>query len=50
MSLKTIFSAGKALCLGHEWFDQDNDQYSRKIPYRVFRVSDDTEVLPGDQS
>jgi hypothetical protein len=50
MSLKTIFSAGKALCLGHEWFDQDNDQYSRKIPYRVFRVSDDSEVLPGDQS
>jgi hypothetical protein len=50
MSLKTIFSAGKALCLGHEWFDQSDDQYSRKIPYRVFRVSDDTEVLPGDQS
>jgi hypothetical protein len=40
----------KTLCLGHEWFDQDNDQYSRKIPHRVFRVSDDTEVLPGDQS
>ena len=40
----------RALCLGPEWFDQDNDQYSRKIPYRVFRVSDDSEVLPGDQS
>ena len=42
--------SAKTLCLGPEWFDQDNDQYSRKIPYRVFRVSDDTEVLPGDQS
>jgi hypothetical protein len=40
----------RALCLGHEWFDRDNDQYSRKIPYRVFRVSDDIEVLPGDES
>lgn len=40
----------RTLCLGHEWFDQDNDQYSRKIPYRVFRISDDTEVLPGEQS
>lgn len=39
----------RALCLGHDWFDQDADQYSRKIPYRVFRVSDNTEVLPGDQ-
>ena len=45
MCFKTIFSAGKALCLGPEWFDKDNDQYSRKIPYRVFRVSDDTEVI-----
>lgn len=44
------YISGMALCLGHEWFDQDNDQYSRKIPYRVFRISDDTEVLPGDQS
>ncbi len=42
--------AEKTLCLGHEWFDQDNDQYSRKIPYRVFRVDNDKEVLPGDQS
>ncbi|MCK9593833.1 MAG: hypothetical protein M0Q91_17675 [Methanoregula sp.] len=42
--------SAKTLCLGHEWFDQDNDQYSRKIPYRVFRVSDDTEVLPEDES
>jgi hypothetical protein len=40
----------RSLCLGHEWFDQDNDQYSRKIPYRAFRVSDDSEVLPGDES
>jgi len=29
----------KTSCLGHEWFDGD------KAPYRVFRVSDDTEVL-----
>jgi hypothetical protein len=43
-------STEKTLCLGHEWFDRDNDQYSRKIPYRVFRVSDDSEVLPGDES
>jgi hypothetical protein len=41
--------SGKTLCLGYEWFDQDNDQYSRKIPYRVFRVDNDEEVLPGDQ-
>jgi len=40
----------RALCLGHEWFDQSDDQYSRKIPYQVFRVSNDTEVLPGEQS
>lgn len=45
MSLKMVFSAGKALCLGPEWFDNGNDQYARKIPYRVFRVSDDTEVI-----
>ncbi len=47
----TIMDNGrdKTLCLGFEWFDQDNDQYSRKIPYRVFRVSDDSEVLPGEQ-
>jgi len=31
----------KALCLGTEWFDQDNP-----IPYRVFRVDNDQEVLP----
>lgn len=37
--------SGMTLCLGPEWFDKDNDQYSRKIPYRVFRVSDDTEVI-----
>lgn len=30
----------KAYCFGHDWFD------SGKAPYRVFRVSDDTEVLP----
>lgn len=30
----------KAYCFGHDWFD------GGKAPYRVFRVSDDTEVLP----
>lgn len=35
----------KTLCLGPEWFDKSDDQYARKIPYRVFRVSDDTEVI-----
>ena len=30
----------RALCLGHNWFD-DN-----KAPYRVFRVDTDEEVLP----
>ena len=38
------YVSGMTLCLGPEWFDKDNDQYSRKIPYRVFRVSDDSEV------
>ena len=37
--------SAKTLCLGPEWFDQDNDQYSRKIPYRVFRVDNDQEVI-----
>jgi hypothetical protein len=36
----------RALCLGPEWFDTDNDQYSHKIPYRVFRVDTDEEVVP----
>jgi hypothetical protein len=49
MSLKTIFSARKTLCLGPEWFDQNGDQYSRKIPYRVFRVSDESEVFPDGE-
>lgn len=39
------YRSGKTLCLGPEWFDTDNDQYSRKIPYRVFRVDDDREVI-----
>lgn len=30
----------RALCLGSEWFDQDNP-----IPYRVFRVDNDQEVI-----
>jgi hypothetical protein len=30
----------KSYCFGHEWFDDG------KAPYRVFRVEDDTEVLP----
>ena len=30
----------KIYCLGHDWFKDD------KAPYRVFRVSDDTEVMP----
>lgn len=37
--------SAKTLCLGPEWFDQDNDQYSSKIPYRVFRVDNDQEVI-----
>jgi len=32
----------KAYCLDHDWFED-------KAPYRVFNVSDDTEVLPVDQ-
>ena len=34
----------RALCLGPEWFDKGDDQYARKIPYRVFRVDNDMEV------
>jgi hypothetical protein len=30
----------RAYCFGHDWFD------GGKAPYRVFRVSDDTEVVP----
>ena len=40
-----MYGTEKAYCLGPEWFDQDNDQYSRKIPYRVFRVDNDQEVI-----
>ena len=36
----------KTLCLGPEWFDTEKFEYSRKIPYRVFRVDDDVEVVP----
>jgi hypothetical protein len=35
----------KTYCLGPEWFDKEDDQYSRKIPYRVFRVDNDQEVI-----
>lgn len=31
----------RGYCFGHDWFDGD------AAPYRVFRVNDDTEVLPG---
>lgn len=37
--------SGKTLCLGPEWFDQEDDQYARKIPYRVFQVDNDQEVV-----
>jgi hypothetical protein len=30
----------KAYCLGHDWFEES------RAPYRVYRVSDDSEVLP----
>ena len=32
----------KTYCLGHDWFDDG------KAPYKVWRVSDDTEVMPED--
>lgn len=35
-----IDEGAKTFCLGHDWFED------RKAPYRVFRVSDDSEVLP----
>jgi hypothetical protein len=31
----------RAYCFGHDWFENN------KAPYRVWRVSDDTEVLPS---
>ena len=34
----------KTLCLGPEWFDKGDDQYARRIPYRVFRVDNDQEA------
>jgi len=40
----------RALCLGPEWFDEDNDQYARKIPYRVFRVDNDEEVGKNEKT
>jgi len=36
----------KTYCLGPEWFDKETREYSRNIPYRVFRVDDNSEVLP----
>jgi hypothetical protein len=35
----------KTLCLGPEWFDKEESEYSKKIPYRVFRVDNDQEVI-----
>jgi hypothetical protein len=35
----------KALCLAPDWFDKEESEYSRKIPYRVFRVDNDQEVI-----
>jgi hypothetical protein len=35
----------RALCLGPEWFDKEESEYSKKIPYRVFRVDNDQEVI-----
>lgn len=37
--------AEKTLCLGPEWFDTDDDQYSRKMPYKCYRVDNDQEVI-----
>lgn len=33
-------TGNKAYCFGHDWFDEG------KAPYRVYRVEDDSEVLP----
>ena len=33
----------KAYCFSHDWFEEG------KAPYRVYRVSDDTEVLPEEE-
>ena len=41
MSFKKIYSIGKAYCLDKSFFD---DEYA-KIPYRVFRVDNDEEVI-----
>lgn len=35
----------KAYCFGHDWF-YDHPEHPKVAPYRVFRVSDDSEVLP----
>jgi hypothetical protein len=35
----------RALCLGPEWFDKEDYEYSHKLPYRVFRVDNDQEVI-----
>ncbi len=37
--------SAKTLCLGPEWFDKEESEYSQKIPYRVFRVDNDQEVI-----
>ena len=34
------WDGAKAYCFGHDWFEDG------KAPYRVFRVADDTEVMP----
>jgi len=34
-----------AYCLGKEFFDDGDEPYSRKIPYRIFRVDNDREVI-----
>jgi hypothetical protein len=38
-------SGEMAYCLGKEFFDDGDEPYSRKIPYRVFRVDNDQEVI-----
>lgn len=35
----------KAYCFGHDWF-YDHPEHPGRAPYRVFRVSDDSEVFP----
>lgn len=35
----------KAYCFGHDWF-YDHPEHPGRAPYRVFKVSDDSEVFP----